>query len=191
MPVKRWFAKATSRAPRADRIGQGPLAPLARPIALTHVGMVVERGLRAFWPLLSLLALIGAALAFALPLELGLAARWFWLVALLAVLATLGWGVWKMRWPRRVEAIARLDATLPGRPLSALTDDMALGGDDPGARALGGAFAAYGAGGASCPRPAPRPRSGTPRSLCAAPDCADRARRGGDFRRAPTHLASR
>ncbi|KEO57463.1 DUF4175 domain-containing protein [Thioclava indica] len=158
MPVKRWFAKGLTRAPRADRTGQGPLALLARPIALTHAGMVVERGLRAFWPLLSLLALIGAAQAFALPAELGAMARWFWLVALIAILAALGWGAWKMRWPRRAEAIARLDATLPGRPLAALDDEMALGGDDPAARALWAAHLrrmAQAASGARAPRPDP------------------------------------
>ncbi|WP_295534827.1 DUF4175 domain-containing protein [uncultured Thioclava sp.] len=158
MPVKRWFAKAMSRAQRVDRSEQSALARLARPIALTHAGMVLERGLRAFWPLLSLLALIITAVAFALPLELGAAARWFWLVALLAGLAALGWGVWAMRWPRRAEAIARLDATLPGRPISALTDEMALGGDDPAARALWAAHLqrmAQTAAAARAPRPDP------------------------------------
>ncbi|KEP71250.1 ATPase [Thioclava dalianensis] len=155
MPVKRWFAKAIGSR-RSERSDAGPLTPLARAIALTWAGMVLERALRAFWPLLSVLAVLLAALAFNFPAELGAQSRWFWWAAAVVLLAGLGWGLWKMRWPRRAEAIARLDATLPGRPLAALTDEMALGGDDPGARALWAAHLRRMAEQAQSARP-PRP----------------------------------
>ncbi|KFE35982.1 DUF4175 domain-containing protein [Thioclava atlantica] len=135
MSVRDWFSRRPRRKATADD-GQAALAPFARPIALTHAGLVLERGLRAFWPFLSVMAFTATAIAFALPAALGAQARWFWLVALVALLASLGWGAWRVRWPRRAEALARLDATLPGRPLSALTDQLALGGEDPAARAL-------------------------------------------------------
>ena len=114
-----------------------PIATLARPIALTRAGLALERGLRAFWPALSLLALAFAALAFRLPALLPpgggrIAAGIFGL----ALIAALGAGLWRFRWPKRAEAVARLDATLPGRPLTALTDAMALGQTDPASAAL-------------------------------------------------------
>ncbi len=114
-----------------------PLDALARPIALTRAGMVLERALRAFWPALSVLALMLAALAFRLPDVMpqlwlrGAAAG-----VLLVLIVTLGLGLRRFRWPARAEAIARLDMTLPGRPLTALTDQMALGGQDPATQAL-------------------------------------------------------
>jgi uncharacterized protein (TIGR02302 family) len=114
-----------------------PLDALARPIALTRAGMVLERALRAFWPALSVLALMLAALAFRLPDVM----PQLWLrgaaaAVLLVLIVTLGLGLRRFRWPARAEAIARLDMTLPGRPLTALTDQMALGGQDPATQAL-------------------------------------------------------
>ncbi|WP_245794956.1 DUF4175 domain-containing protein [Thioclava marina] len=157
MPVRNWFRrKPRDGATVVD--GELMLVPFARPIALTHAGLMLERTLRAFWPLLSLLALVATAIAFALPAYLGAQSRWFWLASLVAVLIALGWGLWKLRWPSRAEAIARLDATLPGRPLSALTDEMALGQDDPAARALWAAHLrrmAKAAQAARAPRPDP------------------------------------
>ncbi len=105
------------------------------PLALTWAGLALERGLRAFWPLLSLLSLVYAALAFGAakvlsePVLQGAAV----LVTLLG-LGAAGLGFWRFRKPLRTEAAARLDATLPGRPIAALGDRMALGG--AGAEAL-------------------------------------------------------
>ena len=114
-----------------------PLAAFARPIALTRAAMVLERGLRAFWPLLSVCALCFAALAFGLWRVLDPLGQWLALsVAGLAVLAAAGFGLWRFRWPSRAAAVARLDATLPGRPLTALVDGLALGAEDPAAAAL-------------------------------------------------------
>ncbi len=95
--------------------------------------MVVERALRAFWPLFSVLALMFAGSAFGLP---GVVS-WGIFIGLGAVLAVAAlWFARGFRWPTRDQAVARLDATLPGRPLSALTDRMAIGADDPDAVAL-------------------------------------------------------
>ncbi|TKD21795.1 DUF4175 domain-containing protein [Rhodobacter capsulatus] len=114
-----------------------PLAPLARPIALTRAAMVTERLLRAFWPLLTLAALTFTLLAFRLPDYLS-AGQWPVLAGCLGVLAVVlaAPGLRRFRIPTRAEAIARLDATLPGRPLAALTDTLALGDTDPATRAL-------------------------------------------------------
>ncbi|MPL71209.1 hypothetical protein SDC9_16982 [bioreactor metagenome] len=133
-----------------------PIAALARPVALTRAGMALERGLRAFWPALSLLALAFAATAFRLPALLPpgggrIAAGVF----ALALIAALGAGLWRFRWPKRAEAIARLDATLPGRPLTALTDAMALGQTDPASAALWQAHLARSARAAAGARPVP------------------------------------
>ncbi|MFD2174593.1 DUF4175 domain-containing protein [Rhodobacter lacus] len=114
-----------------------PLAPLARPIRLTRAVLVLERLLRAFWPLLTFLAFCFAALSFGIwswiaPEHRGLAGG-----AVIFGLIVLGApGLRRFRWPSRAEAIARLDATLPGRPLAALTDGLALGANDPASRAL-------------------------------------------------------
>lgn len=114
-----------------------PLAEFARPLALTRAAMVAERLLRAFWPALALLALYFTALAFRLQdlLSPRLASTAAGLAAFALALA-LGAGLRAMRLPSRAEALARLDAGLPGQPLSALSDSMALGKGDPAAEAL-------------------------------------------------------
>ena len=114
-----------------------PLAPLARPIALTRAAMMAERLLRAFWPVLTLAAITFTLLAFRLPDHLT-GRQWPVLAGSLAFLAVVltAPGVRRFRFPTRAEAIARLDATLPGRPLAALTDTLALGDTDPATRAL-------------------------------------------------------
>ena len=48
----------------------------------------------------------------------------------------LVYGLRRFRWPSEADARARIDATLPGRPLAALRDAPALGRDDPGAQAV-------------------------------------------------------
>ncbi|MDP3860838.1 MAG: DUF4175 family protein [Phaeovulum sp.] len=105
------------------------LRRLRLPLALTWAGLVVERALRAFWPLLSLLACINAALAFGAAGVLGTRALQAaaGLSALAGVVA-LGFGLWRFRLPARSAATLRLDASLPGRPIAAMTDTMALGG---------------------------------------------------------------
>lgn len=136
-----------------------PFRPVARALFWTRLGMGVERVMRAFWLPVSLALLGAAGLAFdvfaLLPgsgpaLALGLLA--------LAVLLLTAWQGWRLRWPSRAEAAARLDRTLPGRPLAALVDAPAVGGEDPAAQALWKAHLlrmARRAAGARAVRPAP------------------------------------
>ncbi len=105
--------------------------PCARALSLTRAGMLAERLAGAFWPAFSL-ALIGWA-AMGFDLFAHVSPLWgFWLGAagVLGFVLALGWGLWRFRWPGRAEAVARLDRSLPGRPLAALADDQAIGDGD-------------------------------------------------------------
>nr|WP_114965728.1 TIGR02302 family protein [Alkalilacustris brevis] len=110
---------------------QAAHAQLKWPLRLTWAGLFAERFTRAFWPVWSLVFLLVAVLAFGLldtaPLEL------IWSGTVLWVLAVFGFllaGLWRFRWPRRAEAMRRLDQTLPGQPLAALADQQAIGAGD-------------------------------------------------------------
>jgi uncharacterized protein (TIGR02302 family) len=123
----------TERKPLPEAIRKKVIWPLR----LTQAGMVAERITHAFWPVWTLCFAGIAAIAFGFqdwaPLEL------FWLSCLAAPIA-LVWalvrGVRRFRWPQLPEAIARLDQTLPGRPLSTLSDEQALGRADAGSQAV-------------------------------------------------------
>ncbi|MBF9030776.1 TIGR02302 family protein [Rhodobacterales bacterium HKCCE3408] len=117
----------TDQPPRPD----SALARLTRPLALTRLGMAAERLTRRFWPVWSILFVALAALAFrifdSVPPEA------FWIgtgVVGIAFLWALYRGLRGFRWPTAEEAEARLDATLPGRPISTLRDSPAIGGND-------------------------------------------------------------
>ncbi|MDP0927509.1 DUF4175 family protein [Paracoccus onubensis] len=103
---------------------------IGRALHLTRLGMIWERAARAFWPLAGLLACFFAIFAFggvaAMPVP-GL----LWLVggALIALLAAAIWGGLRYRHVRETEVVERLDRTLPGRPLTALRDRAAIGGE--------------------------------------------------------------
>ncbi len=104
---------------------------------LTLVGLWAERLARAFWPLWSLILLVLAALAFGLqdlgPLVWAQAAG---VVAGLAALGLLVLGYRRFRKPTLADALDRLDAALPGRPIAALRDTQALGTADPASLAV-------------------------------------------------------
>lgn len=103
----------------------------------TRAALVIERGARAFWPLLSLTLAALGALRIGLPE--GIPPTWamagagtvgaLWLVL-------FGLGVRRFHWPTMAEARDRMDATLPGRPLQTLEDRQAIGGEDVGTRYL-------------------------------------------------------
>ncbi len=120
---------ARSDTPDAARI----IALVRRPLWLTRAGMVVERATRAFWPLWSWGFVVCAALSFraldALPAGTAVALL---LVALAATLGLLSWGFFRFRWPTLPDAVARLDRSLKGRPLSTLVDRLAIGKGDAG-----------------------------------------------------------
>ncbi|OIP87033.1 MAG: TIGR02302 family protein, partial [Rhodobacterales bacterium CG2_30_65_12] len=88
------------------------------PLAATVMAAaaVILWGVLAFWP-----AWIGQALIAALAL---------------AGLASLVYGIRRFRPAHRAEALARLDATLPGSPIAALADTQAIGADDPASQAV-------------------------------------------------------
>ncbi|TQS71458.1 TIGR02302 family protein [Rhodobacteraceae bacterium] len=136
---QRKITKSADKASSPARIGRGAFGDraLERRIRLTRTGMVIERGLQSFWPALSLLAvglagLVSGVAAILPPSVLYTIAVMF----TLAMLIMLGLGARRFRWPGQQAAIARLDATLAGRPLAALRDQMALGAEDPQSRAL-------------------------------------------------------
>lgn len=98
------------------------LRRLRRPLALTRVGMVAERFLRAFWPFAAVLMGCLAALMFGALELLPLEAVWVALVLGAAALGYTFWhGVRRFHWPSAEEALERLDATLPGRPIDPRT----------------------------------------------------------------------
>ncbi|MFV2002040.1 MAG: DUF4175 family protein, partial [Paracoccaceae bacterium] len=118
-------------------IRETALRRLRWPLGLTRAGMACERLLRAFWPLISVLMLSLAALMFGLHEVLALEV--VWAIAVFAVLGSVSsliYGVVVMRWPSRDEALARLDATLPGRPITAILDRQAIGSGDPASVAV-------------------------------------------------------
>ncbi|MEM6825099.1 MAG: TIGR02302 family protein [Pseudomonadota bacterium] len=107
------------------------------PIALTWVGLLAERAMRAFWPLASVVMVVLATLMLGIqdsvPMELA------WGMAM-AALAGTGWtlfrGVRHFKFPARADAVARLDATLPGRPIAAVKDVQAIGSGDAASERL-------------------------------------------------------
>ncbi|MEO9824720.1 MAG: TIGR02302 family protein [Paracoccaceae bacterium] len=120
---------------------QGLPGPAARrlkwPLRLTHAGLFAERVGRAFWPLWSVLLVVLATLMLGwqdtLPLEA------VWVCAVLAIVGAIAafWiGARRFELPSRAEAIERLDETLPGRPIAAVSDVQAIGAGDAASEAV-------------------------------------------------------
>jgi len=113
------------------------LKRLRLPMALTRIGLLAERLARAFWPLWSLLIAVLAALMLGLH-DLA-SVETVWIATVICGAAGLWFlvrGLMRFRWPSREETFQRLDASLVGRPLTALRDDQALGGRDTASVAL-------------------------------------------------------
>lgn len=101
-----------------------------RAVWLTRWGMVWERGARAFWPLAALLAGLFSALWLGLVAMLPVAALpWLSVAALVLVIGAAIRGGLRYRRVSGADAVLRLDQTLPGRPLAALADRAAIGGE--------------------------------------------------------------
>lgn len=104
-----------------DRDPAAALDRLKWPLRLTRWGMLAERLTQAFWPvpviLFATLAIIFFGALDAVSIEVAWAGAVLIVVALVAALVL---GARRFHWPSRAEAAARLDATLPGRPISAL-----------------------------------------------------------------------
>ena len=107
------------------------------PLRLTQVGMVAERTVRAFWPLFTIVLLTLSALM--LGLQDTLVLELVWGGAVLAIGGAI-WAAWhgfgRFRWPSPAEAMARLDRSLPGRPIAAITDQQMIGTGDPASEAV-------------------------------------------------------
>ena len=99
--------------------------------------MVAERVTQSFWPLWSVIFAALGALMLGFPWEMSLEFAWAAIfVAGIGALWALWRGVRHFRWPRRLEAEERLDASLKGRPLKTLKDSLAIGGGDDAAEAV-------------------------------------------------------
>jgi uncharacterized protein (TIGR02302 family) len=113
------------------------LSRLIWPLRLTRAGMIAERATLAFWPFWTVSFLMVAAGVFGAPLAPPPA-----LVAGAGLLGVgaLAWSLWRglrqFRMPSRAEALERLDATLPGRPITALLDHPAIGAEDPATQSI-------------------------------------------------------
>lgn len=107
------------------------------PLRVTLLGLWVEVLARAFWPFWVVISLGLAVLGFGGLDGLSRGAVWgatgLWLGL---ALGTFAFGLWRLRLPKRQDAIARLDRGLAGRPLSALSDAQEIGADDPASAAL-------------------------------------------------------
>ncbi len=113
------------------------LTRIALPLRLTLLGLWAERLSRAFWPLWTLVITGLGLLSFGILDHLPLEAGWFGLIAsLVCTLWAAIHGFRQFRRPTREDALTRLDATLPGRPIAALRDTQAIGTDDPASQAV-------------------------------------------------------
>ncbi len=112
-------------------------ARLRWPVTLTWAGLMAERVVRAFWPLWCVVALSAAALMMGFHELPMIEAVWVAMVlALVAAIVFAVLGARRFRWPRRAEALARMDALMPGRPLAALRDRQAIGAGDAASEEL-------------------------------------------------------
>ena len=116
----------------------GPLLGRLRwPLTLTWAGLLAERLVQAFWPLWIVIAASAAALM--LGVQDSLTIEVVWALMVLCVVLAGAFAVHGLRrfcWPNRAAALARLDAGLPGHPLTALSDRQMIGEADAASRAL-------------------------------------------------------
>ncbi|MBN2629963.1 MAG: TIGR02302 family protein [Rhodobacteraceae bacterium] len=116
---------------------QEALKRIVLPLRLTQAGLWAERLTRAFWPLWVIMLATLAALVFGLQDLVSLDVVWAaGGSVLVGMLAALVQGLRAFRAPSRAEALVRLDSRLPGRPIAALGDVQAIGGDDPASLAV-------------------------------------------------------
>ena len=110
---------------------------LKRPVALTLAGLWAERLTRGFWPVWTVLIAVLAVLAFGVQDVAPLWAVWAGLGTALLIMLVAFWRGWRgfIR-PTKQDALNRLDATLPGRPIATLADTQAIGAADPASQAV-------------------------------------------------------
>ena len=119
-------------AERADPRTGKALRGIAREVTLSRWALAAERAARVFWPVWTLV--LSALAAWYLGLGWILEPRGqIFAVALVTVvfLVLFFRALWRFQWPSEAEAVARLDARLPGKPIAALGDTQAIGRNDP------------------------------------------------------------
>ncbi|MBQ1203612.1 MAG: DUF4175 family protein, partial [Loktanella sp.] len=105
---------------------------LRRPVRLTRLGMIAENVVRSFWPLWTVLFLSLAPLIMGWQDFVSLWLLWgFVAIAMLALAGAFFWGWRQFHNPTVAEALARVDAAMPGRPIAAVADVQAIGASDP------------------------------------------------------------
>ncbi len=113
------------------------LHALRRPLGLTRFGMLAEQAVRGLWPLWTVALALFVVLAFGLHMSVGVEGFWLGAVAFVAAFGGAIWYAFRhFRWVSEADAIDRLDRSMPGRPLTATFDDMAIGGDDAASRTV-------------------------------------------------------
>ena len=130
------------------------LKRIVLPLRLTLAGLWAERITRAFWPLWVVVLVTLSALAFGVQDHVSI--EYVWAaggIALTGAIASVIYGSRVFRAPTRTEALVRLDSRLPGNPIAALTDQQAIGGDDPASLAVWRAHQARMAGRAAQAKP--------------------------------------
>lgn len=154
----------TEDAPKTDAIKR-----LIWPLRLTRLGIMAERFVRAFWPVWTLAFVVFAALAFGAGSLASPSIIWGTLgVVSLATLVLIALGIRRFKMPTHAEALERLDATMPGRPITTLLDTPAVGGSDPASQSVWAAHVARmanRAANARAPQPDLRVSRGDPYAL--------------------------
>lgn len=132
------------------------LAKLRWPLRLTWAGMLAEALVNALWPLMTVCLLVLAALMLGLQDIVVIEGVWAGaVVAAAAGLAALAYALRRFRIPSRGQAMARLDHSLPGRPIQAMLDDQVIGEGDDASMAVWRAHKARMADRASRAKPVP------------------------------------
>ena len=118
-----------------DHSPEQGLKSIRWPLRLTWAGIWAEVLVQAFWPLIALVLAVLAVLMLGLHDTVPMSVVTGAVVAVtLAAVGALVYALRHLRIPRRIEALTRLDASLPGRPIQALMDVQAIGtGDDASA----------------------------------------------------------
>ncbi|AXI47784.1 TIGR02302 family protein [Sulfitobacter sp. SK012] len=107
------------------------MAAVRWPLRWTRLGMFAEAAVQSLWPLMTVCLLSLAALMLGLHETLPIEAVWAaFVVAISAAIGALVYGLRRFRIPSKGAAMARLDASLPGRPITALLDVQAIGAED-------------------------------------------------------------
>lgn len=106
-------------------------------LRLTRAGMWAEMLVQSLWPLVALVLLVVAGLMLGLHDSASISVIYgTGLGVLIGAVGALFYAVRHCHAPTRMQALARLDASLPGRPIQALIDNQANGEGDAASNAV-------------------------------------------------------